>query len=59
MHASFARWIGRAGNPAEARDHFAALLPAFKRVFGPYHPDTLSVQEIISDLTARLGIRHG
>jgi Tetratricopeptide repeat len=39
--ASLAYWAGKAGDPAAARDQFAALLPVRERVSGPEHPDTL------------------
>ena len=32
--------MGQAGDPAAARDEFAALLPVAERVLGPEHPDT-------------------
>ena len=41
---SLARWTGEAGDPAGARDQFAALLPVCERVLGPEHPDTLIVR---------------
>ena len=36
-----ARWTGEAGDPAGARDQFAALLPVDERVLGPEHRETL------------------
>ena len=41
--SDLAFWIGEAGDPANARDQFAALLPVIKRVLGPEHPQTLTV----------------
>src|ERR1017187_1288044 len=35
-----ARWTGEAGDPAAARDLYAALLPALEQVLGPEHPET-------------------
>jgi len=35
-------WTGEAGDPAGARDQFAALLPVIEQVHGPEHPRTLS-----------------
>ena len=35
---TLARWTGEAGDPAAARDLFAALLPVLERVLGPEHP---------------------
>jgi hypothetical protein len=40
--ANLARSIGEAGNPAAARDHYAALLPALDQVLGADHPQTLT-----------------
>ena len=39
-----AYWAGYAGDAAEARDQFAALLPIEERVLGPEHPDTLTAR---------------
>jgi len=39
-----ARLTGEAGDPAAARDQFAALLPVYERALGPEHPDTLSTR---------------
>ena len=38
---NLARWTGQAGDPAGARDQYAALLPVRERVSGAEHPDTL------------------
>jgi hypothetical protein len=46
--ASLARWTGRAGDAAGARDQFARLLPIQERVLGPVHPDTLSARGNLS-----------
>ena len=40
--ASLARWTGKAGDPAAARDQYAALLPVRVRVLGLEHPATLA-----------------
>jgi transcriptional regulator with XRE-family HTH domain len=40
---SLASWSGRAGDPAAARDQFAALAPTYRRVLGSEHPDTLDI----------------
>ena len=45
VRASLARWTGEAGDPAGARDQFAALLPALERVSGPEHPATLDARD--------------
>ena len=42
--ANLARWTGEAGDPAAARDQYAALLPAIERVCGPEHPATLTAR---------------
>ena len=39
--SNLARWTGEAGDPAGARDQYAALLPVRERVLGAEHPDTL------------------
>jgi hypothetical protein len=43
-HGNLAHWTGKAGDPATARDLYAALLPVFERVDGPEHPDTLDAR---------------
>ncbi len=48
-------WMGRAGDPAAARDQYAALLPRWERVYGPEHPDTLAVRNNLADWTGRAG----
>jgi len=52
---NLARWTGEAGDPAAARDQFAALLPARERVLGPEHPETLSTRADMADWTRRAG----
>jgi hypothetical protein len=42
--ANLARWTGKAGDAAGARDQYAALLPLYERVLGPEHPDTLNTR---------------
>ncbi len=42
--ANPALWTGRAGDPAGARDQYAALLPVDERVLGPDHPHTLTAR---------------
>ena len=42
--ANLARFTGRAGDAAGARDQYAALLPVLERVLGREHPDTLAVR---------------
>jgi hypothetical protein len=41
---NLARWTGRAGDVAAARDQYAALLPVQERVLGRDHPDTLTTR---------------
>jgi hypothetical protein len=43
--ADLARWTGRAGHAAAARDQYAALLPVRERVSGAEHPETQHVRE--------------
>ena len=52
---NLARWTGQAGDPAAARDLFAALLPAFERVLGPEHPDTLTTRGNLTYWAERAG----
>jgi Tetratricopeptide repeat len=40
--ANLAFFTGQAGDPAEARDQYAALLPVREKVSGAEHPDTLT-----------------
>jgi hypothetical protein len=35
-----ARWTGEAGDPAGAREQYAALVPIIERVLGIQHPGT-------------------
>ena len=53
--ANLARWTGDAGDPAAARDLFAALLPARERVSGAEHPDTLTVRAYLAHWTGEAG----
>jgi hypothetical protein len=46
--ANLARWTGRAGDAAGARDQLAALLHIVERVLGPGHPDTLITRANLS-----------
>ena len=48
-------WTGRAGDAAEARDQFAALLPIIERVLGPEHPDTLVTRHELAVWTGEAG----
>ena len=53
--ANLARWTGEAGDPAAARDQFAALLPALERVLGQEHPHTLTARHKLASLTGQAG----
>jgi hypothetical protein len=46
---------GQAGDPAAARDQYAALLPVMERVLGPEHPDTLSTRASLAHWTRQVG----
>ena len=50
-----AYWTGEAGDPAAARDQFAALLPVRERVLGPEHPDTLTARANLARWTGQAG----
>ena len=51
--ANLASWTGEAGDAADARDQYAALLPVFERVLGPEHPDTLGARASLADWIER------
>ena len=57
--AQLAHWTGRAGDPAGARDQFAALLPVRERVLGPEHPDTLTTRDRLATGPGGRGMRPG
>ena len=42
--ANLARWTGREGDPAGARDQYTALLPVFEKVLGAEHHSTLTAR---------------
>ena len=48
---NLAFWTGQAGDPASARDQYAALLPVRERVSGAEHPDTLAIRGALVDWT--------
>jgi hypothetical protein len=50
---NLAHWTGAAGDPAGARDQFAALLPVMGRVLGPEHPDSLSTRASLAYWTGQ------
>ncbi len=51
------RWLGHgeAGDPAAARDQYAALLPVRERVLGPEHRDTLTTRANLARWTGEAG----
>jgi hypothetical protein len=53
--ARLAGWIGRAGDPASARDRLTELLPVYEKVFGPEHPSTLTVRAGLADWVGQAG----
>jgi hypothetical protein len=50
---NLAYWTGEAGDPAGARDQYAALLPVHERVSGPEHPSTLATRANLASWTER------
>jgi len=48
-----ARWTGEAGDPAAARDLYAALLPVHEHTLGAEHPDTLTVRDDLARWTGQ------
>ena len=50
-----AGFTGMAGDPAAARDQFAALLPLQERVFGPEDPNTLTTRHSLAAFTGMAG----
>ena len=50
-----AYWTGMAGDPAAARDQYAALLPTRVRVLGAEHPHTLAVRHNLARWTGQAG----
>jgi len=51
--ADLASWTGQAGDPAGARDRYAALLPIYERVLGAEHPETLATRHSLADWTGQ------
>src|SRR5262249_52891879 len=56
---SLAWWTGMAGDAAEARDQYTALLPVFERVCGPEHLDTLAIRGGVARRTGAAGEAAG
>jgi hypothetical protein len=53
--ANLAYWTGEAGDPAAARDQYAALLPVLERVLGADHPYTLNDRANLARWTGQAG----
>ena len=54
VRADLARWTGDAGDPAAARDQFAALVFVRVRVSGPEHPETWAARHSLAYWTAQV-----
>ena len=52
---NLAYWTGEAGDPAAARDLFAALVPVRERVLGPEHPDRVAARSNLAGWTGEAG----
>jgi hypothetical protein len=50
-----AYWTGMAGDPAAARDQYAALLPIVEQDFGAEHPHTLTARHNLARWTGQAG----
>ena len=48
-------YTGQAGDPAAARDQYAALCLSEERVLGPEHPDTLEPPRQLASWTGQAG----
>jgi Tetratricopeptide repeat len=55
VRASLAFWTGQAGDPAAARDQYAALLPVMVEILGAEHPDTLTARASLASFTGQAG----
>jgi hypothetical protein len=55
VRLDLAYWTGMAGDPAAARDQYAALLPARERVLGTEHPHTLTARHNLARWTGQAG----
>jgi hypothetical protein len=54
-----AYWTGEAGDAAEARDQYGALLPVHERILGPDHPDVLTTRATLARWTGEAGDAAG
>ncbi|MFI6396248.1 FxSxx-COOH system tetratricopeptide repeat protein, partial [Nonomuraea sp. NPDC050540] len=52
---NLARWTGRAGDAAGARDQLAKVLPVQERVLGAEHPDTLTTRSNLAHWMGQAG----
>ncbi len=53
--ANLAFFTGQAGDPAAARDQYAALLPVMEEVLGAEHPDTLTARANLASFAGLAG----
>jgi hypothetical protein len=54
---NLARWTGRAGDAAGARDQYVGLLPVAERILGPGHPDTLATRSQLAYWTEQAEVQ--
>ncbi len=59
VRAELAGAVGLAGNAAQARDQYAALLPCFDEVLGAYHSETLKIRHNLAHWTGQAGDAAG
>jgi hypothetical protein len=52
--AGLARWIGKSGNPALARDLLAELLPRYETALGCEHPYTVATRHQLAYWTGKV-----
>jgi Tetratricopeptide repeat len=57
--SSLARWTGKAGDAAGARDLYAVLLPIRERVLGSEHPHSLTTRASLARWTGEAGDAAG
>ena len=50
-----AYFTARAGDPADARNQYAALLPVLDRIDGPQHRRTIAVRTELENWTTQAG----
>jgi hypothetical protein len=54
-----ARWTGKAGDAARARNQYTELLPIMERVLGAENPDNLTVRDYLATTTGEAGDAAG